>query len=73
MRTWLQQSAVLSLGRNDVAFIKSPAGFRAHKISTGIRADNKVEILTGLEVTDSVAANAHYLIDSEGFIQTGSK
>ncbi|MGS0748521.1 efflux RND transporter periplasmic adaptor subunit [Halpernia sp. GG3] len=73
MRTWLQQAAVLSLGRNDVAFIKSPAGFRAHKISTGIRADNKVEILMGLEVTDSVAANAHYLIDSEGFIQTGSK
>lgn len=73
MRTWLPQSSVLSLGMNNVVFIKSKDGFRAHKITTGIRAANKIEILDGLEVTDSIAANAHYLIDSESFIQTASK
>ncbi len=67
---WLPQSAVLDLGRNDVAFIKTAGGFRAHKISTGIRTDNKVQILSGLNVTDTVATNAHYLMDSENFIQT---
>jgi Cu(I)/Ag(I) efflux system membrane fusion protein len=73
MRTWVPQSSVLSLGMNNVVFIKSKDGFKAHKISTGIRADDKIEILDGLEVTDSIAANAHYLIDSESFIQTSSK
>lgn len=70
---WLPQTAVLTLGTSDAAFIKSDGGFRAHKITTGIRTDNKVQILSGLNPTDTVAANAQYLIDSESFIQTASK
>jgi Cu(I)/Ag(I) efflux system membrane fusion protein len=70
---WLPQAAVLTLGMNDVAFIKSAGGFKAHKITTGIRTDNKVQILSGLNATDTVAANGQYLIDSESFIQTASK
>ncbi len=70
---WLPQAAVLTLGMNDVAFIKSAGGFKVHKITTGIRTDNKVQILSGLTATDTVAANAQYLIDSESFIQTASK
>ncbi len=66
---WLPQAAVLTLGMNDVAFIKSAGGFKAHKITTGIRTDNKVQILSGLNATDTVAANGQYLIDSESFIQ----
>lgn len=69
---WLPQAAVLTLGMNDVAFIKSAGGFKAHKITTGIRTDNKVQILSGLNATDTVAANGQYLIDSESFIQTAS-
>jgi Cu(I)/Ag(I) efflux system membrane fusion protein len=70
---WLPQSAVLTLGMNDVAFLKSDGGFMAHKITTGIRTGDKVQILSGLNTTDTVAANAQYLIDSESFIQTTSK
>lgn len=70
---WLPRAAVLTLGMNDVAFIKSAGGFKAHKITTGIRTDNKVQILSGLNATDTVAANGQYLIDSESFIQTASK
>ncbi len=70
---WLPQTAVLTLGMNDVAFIKSDGGFLAHKISTGIRTDNKVQILSGLNVTDTVVANAQYLMDSESFIKSSSK
>jgi len=66
---WLPASAVLSLGANEVAFIKEDGGFVAHKITTGIRADNNVQILSGLNVTDTVAENAHYLIDSQSFIK----
>lgn len=67
---WLPQAAVLTLGMNDVAFIKSQGGFAAQKVTTGMHTGDKVQILSGLNVTDTVAANAQYLIDSESFIQT---
>ena len=66
---WLPQTAVLSLGRNNVAFLKSDGGFTAHKVTTGIRTDNKVQILSGLNTRDTVATNAQYLVDNESFIQ----
>ncbi len=69
---WLPQKAVLSLGMGDVAFLKSNGGFVAHKITSGIRTDNKVQILSGLNATDTVAANAQFLIDSESFIKTAN-
>ena len=70
---WLPQTAVLSLGMNDVAFLKSNGGFMAHKITTGIRVDDKVQILSGLNVSDTVAANAQYLMDSESFIKVSGE
>ena len=70
---WLPQTAVLSLGIKEVAFMKSGGGFRAHTIITGIRTDNKVQILSGLAAADTVAINAQYLVDSESFIKTASK
>jgi Cu(I)/Ag(I) efflux system membrane fusion protein len=69
---WLPQKSVLTLGMNNVTFLKSNGGFVAHKITTGIRADNKVQILSGLNATDTVAANAQFLIDSESFIKTAN-
>ena len=70
---WLPQKSVLALGMNDVAFLKSTDGFIAHKISTGIRTDDKVQILSGLNVSDTVAANAQYLMDSESFIRVSNQ
>jgi Cu(I)/Ag(I) efflux system membrane fusion protein len=58
---------------NNVAFVKSDGGFMAHKITTGIRTADQVQILSGLNTADTVAANAQYLMDSESFIQTASK
>lgn len=70
---WIPQTAVLSLGMNEVAFIKSEGGFIAHQITTGLRSDNKVQILSGLNVADTIAVNAQYLVDSESFIKPVSK
>jgi len=70
---WLPASAVLSLGMNEVSFVKEDGGFIVHKITTGIRSNNNVQILSGLSTTDTVAVNAQYLIDSESFIKTASK
>lgn len=69
---WLPASAVLSLGMNEVAFIKEDGGFITHKITTGIRSNDIVQILSGLNEKDTVAVNAQYLIDSESFIKTSS-
>ncbi|HUZ59285.1 MAG TPA: HlyD family efflux transporter periplasmic adaptor subunit [Hanamia sp.] len=67
---WLPQSSVLSLGMKNVVFLKSKGGFMAHQVSTGMRTENKVQIISGLNPSDTVAANAQYLVDSQSFIKT---
>jgi Cu(I)/Ag(I) efflux system membrane fusion protein len=69
---WLPESSVLSLGMNEVVFAKSRGGFMAHKITTGIRTDKLVQVLSGVSEKDTVVANAQYLIDSESFIKPSS-
>ena len=67
---WLPQSSVLSLGMKNVVFLKLKEGFMAHQVSTGMRTENKVQIISGLNPSDTVAANAQYLVDSQSFIKT---
>lgn len=66
---WLPKEAVLSLGMDKVVFEKDDGGFRAHKVVTGILHKNQIQIVSGLSLTDSVAENAQYLMDSESFIK----
>ncbi|HEY8970948.1 MAG TPA: efflux RND transporter periplasmic adaptor subunit [Puia sp.] len=66
---WLPKEAVLSLGMDKVAFVRAEGGFRAHKIQTGMVYRDRVQVLSGLTATDSVAADAQYLMDSESFIK----
>jgi membrane fusion protein, copper/silver efflux system len=70
---WLPKDAVLSLGIDKVVFIKLPGGFKAHKVETGLIYKNQVQILSGLNPADSVAANAQFLTDSESFIKTNNQ
>ncbi|NCU02780.1 MAG: efflux RND transporter periplasmic adaptor subunit [Chitinophagaceae bacterium] len=66
---WLPKEAVLSLGLDKVVFQKVKDGFKAHKINTGILHKTHIQVVSGLQLTDSVAANAQYLMDSESFIR----
>jgi membrane fusion protein, copper/silver efflux system len=66
---WLPKEAVLSLGMDKVVFQKTDAGFKARKISIGIVHDQHIQVLAGITVKDSVAANAQFLMDSESFIK----
>ncbi len=66
---WLPEDAVLSLGVDKVVFMKTMRGFKAHKIETGLGYKSQIQILSGLNATDSVAANAQFLADSESFIK----
>jgi Cu(I)/Ag(I) efflux system membrane fusion protein len=67
---WLPQGSVISLGMNHVVFKKTEGGFTVHAITTGTRSGSDVEVLAGLSEADSVAVNAQYFADSEGFINS---
>ena len=69
---WLPQESVLSLGLHKVVFLKKGNAFQVHPVSTGIVADNLIQVIDGLSDKDSVAINAQFLIDSEGFIKAKS-
>ena len=66
---WLPKEAVVSLGLDKVVFQKTDGGFKAHKINTGITHKNHLQVLSGINETDSVASNGQYLMDSESFIK----
>ena len=66
---WLPKESVLSLGLNKIVFLKKGNVFKAQPIKTGVSTNNLIQILDGLNAKDSVAGNAQFLIDSEGFIK----
>ncbi len=66
---WLPRVSILNLGQSQIAFIKAENHFETKRIKTGIRTDSLIQIISGLNITDSVAANAQYLVDSESFIK----
>jgi Cu(I)/Ag(I) efflux system membrane fusion protein len=70
---WLPKDAVLSLGIDKVVFLKEDGAFKAHKVETGLSYKNRIQVLSGLGPTDSVAANAQFLADSESFIKVSGR
>jgi len=70
---WLPKEAVLSLGLDKVVFLKTEEGFRVHKIETGHVHKKLLQVRSGLNEKDSVAANAQFLVDSESFVKAGSQ
>ncbi len=66
---WLPKESVVSLGLEKIVFQSKEGGFYAHKIITGITHQNHIQVLSGLNTTDSVAVNGQYLMDSESFIK----
>ena len=67
---WLPEEAVLSLGLEKVVFVRNGESFQARKIETGIINKHLIQVLSGLDKKEAVAANAQYLVDSESFIKT---
>ncbi len=66
---WLPKESIVSLGLDKAVYVKAPGGFMPHIVVTGFTNNGKTQILKGLAVTDSVAQNAQFLIDSESFIK----
>ena len=64
------RAAVVDLGNRQVAFVRAGGAFRAVSVQTGLRSADGVQVLRGVTAQDQVAANAQFLVDSEGFVQT---
>jgi len=67
--SWLPEEAVLSLGLDQVVFVRTGEAFAARKIETGIINKHLIQVLSGIDKNEAVAANAQYLVDSESFIK----
>ncbi len=66
---WLPREAVLSLGLHQVVLKRENGLFQVSAVQTGIMTDSLIQITSGLNAQDSVAADAQYLMDSESFIK----
>lgn len=52
-----------------MVFVKTANGFIPKQVNVGIEIKDKIQILHGIEPTDSIAQNASYFIDSDSFLQ----
>jgi membrane fusion protein, copper/silver efflux system len=69
---WIPLSALVDLGKEKIVWVKFNGMFQAKKVETGTMINSMVEISDGLTEEDEIASEAHYLVDSEGFITTES-
>jgi Cu(I)/Ag(I) efflux system membrane fusion protein len=70
---WIPSTATVALGTQDIAFIKRYGVFRPKAISAGRQSGDWIEVLDGLEIQDSIAYNARFMVDSEAFIKVNQK
>jgi Cu(I)/Ag(I) efflux system membrane fusion protein len=66
---WIPLSALVDLGKEKIVWVKTNGHFIARKVETGIMSGSMIEVSDGLTEEDEIAAEAHYLTDSEGFVK----
>jgi Cu(I)/Ag(I) efflux system membrane fusion protein len=63
-------TSVMDAGRNKYVWVKKNGHFIAKKIEVGAITKDWIEIYDGITKKDEIAVQAHYLLDSEGFLKT---
>ncbi|HYC83642.1 MAG TPA: efflux RND transporter periplasmic adaptor subunit [Chryseosolibacter sp.] len=66
---WVPKAAVVDLGVQKIVFVKEKGVFKPKKVITGVRAENMIEVKSGLASSEEIAENAQFLIDSESFVK----
>jgi Cu(I)/Ag(I) efflux system membrane fusion protein len=67
---WIPVTAIVDLGKNKIVWVSENGYFKAKKVETGMQSGNMIQITSGLTAADKIAAEAHFLSDSEDFIKT---
>ena len=70
---WIPVTALVDLGKEKIVWKLENGNFIAKKVEAGLFENGMVEIADGLTETNEIALEAHYLIDSEGFIKTNDE
>ena len=66
MRVSIPDTAVIDTGVRQVVFVDAGEGhLEPREVRLGVRAENRVEVLEGLEEDDAVVTSGNFLIDSE--------
>lgn len=68
-RLFVPASAVIHTGTYDVVFVKQNGLYKATSIKTGMQVDSLTEIISGINIHDTIASNAQFFIDNESFIK----
>jgi Cu(I)/Ag(I) efflux system membrane fusion protein len=66
---WIPRQTLLHTGQEAVVMLQNGSHFEAHSIQAGLTVGNWVQVKAGLNKTDKIALNAHYLMDSESLIK----
>lgn len=69
---WVPASAVADLGTRRSVLVHNDNKFIPVEVITGVEANGKIEILSGIDSTSVIAEKALLLIDSDGFISPGN-
>jgi len=68
------ESAVINTGKREIVYVdKGNGNFQQRQVKTGQRADNTVQILSGLKAGEIVSTSANFLIDSEARLKGGAQ
>lgn len=65
---WIPSDAVVSLGPKSIVFKKDHNVFEPMEVNVGAKVGNMTQVSTDIGDLE-LAANAHYLVDSESFIE----
>ncbi len=66
---WVPSKSVINLGKEKMVWLKKDDYFVAQRIEVGAVTKDWVEIYDGISKRDEIAAEAYYLVDSEGFVK----
>lgn len=66
---WVPSTAVIDLGQKRTVFVLDHNKYLAREVRTGVRINDKIEILYGIDMNTLVAEKAMLLVDSDGFIK----
>jgi len=66
---WIPSSARIDLGNKEIVFVKEEGAFKPKQIVTTKTSGDLLEVIEGLSESDSIAYDAHFMIDSESFVK----
>ena len=66
---WIPSSTRVDLGNKEIVFVKVGGAFKPKLIVTAKATGDKLEVIQGLTESDSIAYDAHFMIDSESFVK----